>query len=724
PADSYPSGSPGIITSLKVDRTGAGSGDDADIDAVKLWRDEDSNGQFDDSIDILISTPVSFTSGSVTITLLEAQPLSDILFLTYDISPGATTGNEAGAELTDYTYYTVLDPHTRLMDSSDAFPIQTPIAPSIGPSMRRCDTQIAKAGPSPVYLGNDIYNNSGLGQTETTFTNDTNYVSFYIKLENDGVVSANLIITGMAGNSNWSVTYYDALIGGTDITFDVVNNTEVNNVFSVAVGTPKDLRVEIGPNPGSPPPVGNMIDVLMTAWVDVRPDVKDVIKAITGNEVDKADALVSQDGTNYVGEDIYYPPDYQSINNTIGLNTVVTYYVKIENEGGSGIPDQISVTGAASSGSWTITYYNDEIFGNGDGSDITTAIVNGTWATGSLNNGEIKIVRVEAETTEAGTNNIEVWAAPQDDLTKSDQVTISLNATPQYQTDLLVGISNDTWPDDYLTDDLYETGSPVTQTKTTGIIINGVGSYYVRIQNDSNLSESFRITGIGSGVGTGGSQWTVTYYYGAENITSQVLTSNGWFTPPIAASDTIAIIVEATPDSGVLFDQKDIIVSGISGSDPNKIDRVKIVSYLGESHQPDGWLQLSTDPFPGSYIGNDKFDVNDQTYSAYAERNTVISYYIRLDNNSTTSADKFTVTGTQSGGGWTITYYDALDGGSVIDTSGDGWQTASINQSGYTEIHVDIEYDATVGEVVIKDFDITLTSEGSPSSQDKVRARV
>ena len=97
------------VSSVRVDLTGTVA--DADIAAVRLWRD-DGDGVFEPSADTPLGTG-AFSTGSVTfpVTVPVTSAAPARLFVSYDIAASATVGSFLGG-LVDSTSITVLPPDT------------------------------------------------------------------------------------------------------------------------------------------------------------------------------------------------------------------------------------------------------------------------------------------------------------------------------------------------------------------------------------------------------------------------------------------------------------------------------------------------------------------------------------------------------------------------------------------------------------------------------------
>ncbi len=98
------------LSSVTVDLTGTGT--DADISAVELWRDN-GDGFFNtgSGSDTQLDA-ASFVGGTAVLTagVTVAAGTPEILFLAYDIAPAASPGAFVGAQVLDATYFNVLAP--------------------------------------------------------------------------------------------------------------------------------------------------------------------------------------------------------------------------------------------------------------------------------------------------------------------------------------------------------------------------------------------------------------------------------------------------------------------------------------------------------------------------------------------------------------------------------------------------------------------------------------
>ncbi len=129
------------------------------------------------------------------------------------------------------------------------------------------------------YVGNNIYNNDGTGQTKEQEVALGTPAVFHIKIENDGANADNIKVTGTGGVSDWTVIYYDDLTGGTEITGDVTGGGWFTGVL--LSDDSKEIRVEVTPALSA----SGSYEVLVTGTsLNAVPEKKDVVKAITTAE--------------------------------------------------------------------------------------------------------------------------------------------------------------------------------------------------------------------------------------------------------------------------------------------------------------------------------------------------------------------------------------------------------------------------------------------------------
>lgn len=125
------------------------------------------------------------------------------------------------------------------------------------------------------YIGMNIYNLSGAGQTVMQRVRYGNDALYFIQIENDGTKLDNLVITGPKGGNGWTVTYYT--LDNKDITDQVTGDGWV--LPGKTRQASATLLVKVTPNSGASR--GSSLTLPVTASSDSNPLEKDVVKAVT-----------------------------------------------------------------------------------------------------------------------------------------------------------------------------------------------------------------------------------------------------------------------------------------------------------------------------------------------------------------------------------------------------------------------------------------------------------
>lgn len=128
-----------------------------------------------------------------------------------------------------------------------------------------------------VYLGDDIYNDDGANQIAEQQTRQTDTAIYHIRVENDGEIPESFYVGGMVGAAGWTITYYDSLAGGIDVTPLVEYN-----MLQTPVLAPGDFvyfRAEVIPDLSIPE--DSAYEILITTTSTLDTSRCDAVKAIT-----------------------------------------------------------------------------------------------------------------------------------------------------------------------------------------------------------------------------------------------------------------------------------------------------------------------------------------------------------------------------------------------------------------------------------------------------------
>ncbi|MFH1231057.1 MAG: hypothetical protein V1709_06115, partial [Planctomycetota bacterium] len=245
---------------------------------------------------------------------------------------------------------------------------------------------------------------------------------------------------------------------------------------------------------------------------------------------------------------------------------------------------------------------------------------------------------------------------------------------------------------DYIGDNEYY---PTTQTASYSISNTYKVIYYIRLQNDGNQAYYYDV--IGS---SGDANWTVSYYdreVGGDEITPDVITGT-WQSDTLSGGAVQVIRVEVTPaataEGGTMYPL--VITMTDRSLIPPDTDVVRAETTCIIKDRPDIQIKKSSDT---SYIGDNIYNLTgvSQSLSANINNTRIVSYYIKLENDGNLVMP-FTITGSASTGGWTVSYYDAPDGGTDITffVTGAGWSSSVLTPIATQEIRMEISPDISV----------------------------
>lgn len=465
------------------------------------------------------------------------------------------------------------------------------------------DMLIKNAGESS-YSGNNIYNMDGANQSKAKTVDVNTAAIYYLQVQNDGMNSDTLKVTGTAAGAGWTVRYFDAASGGTDITAQVTGANGWRPQLASTVS--QEFRVEVTAG------VGVAAGAAQALW----------IQAQSLGDATKSDIVVA--ATTRVLQAPYFTDFESSVygwtqSATSGLNTnaiwtiaTPTYthspthcaYAADDSNAGSTCLISPSIKMPAS-GSCTLSFWHTYAFegdagGNYDGgvleistdggntfADLGNKITQGgytgiiengfnnpladqsAWVIGSV--GTMTEVRADLSSY-AGQIIMLRWRLGSDESFGAegwyvDDVSIDVPMTPR-QPDLQIRNAGDT---NFIGDNIYNVD--VSQTKSQTVAQGTKATYQVRIQNDSTVADSLVLTGPGDENG-----WTVRYYNaltGGTDITTQV-TGAGYTLPaPIAAGASVDYRIEVTPTNDMGATVMDVLLTVMSTADNTKTDAVK-----------------------------------------------------------------------------------------------------------------------------------------------------
>jgi hypothetical protein len=139
------------------------------------------------------------------------------------------------------------------------------------------DNQI-KNSVETSYIGDNIYNLTGVGQTKSQTIAPNNTAIYHVKIENDGNGQDGFtVISQIPSDLGWDVQYFDALTGGNNITAQVTSTGW--GTGGLNPGQSREIRIEVTPDVTVPS--GSSLHSYLMSTSQNDGTKKDVVKAIT-----------------------------------------------------------------------------------------------------------------------------------------------------------------------------------------------------------------------------------------------------------------------------------------------------------------------------------------------------------------------------------------------------------------------------------------------------------
>jgi len=249
------------------------------------------------------------------------------------------------------------------------------------------DAQIHQAS-SGTYIGNDIYNSTGVNQAETKQVYAGVKTAFFIKGQNDGNYPDYLVFKGPAGSANWTIKYVDSATGN-DITASVTS-TGWQTSATVPIGATRSIKVEVTPAVTVTP--GKKLDLAVSVYLAGDMPRRDVVFCTTQTIfVYQPDGMAYQASSgSYIGVSIYNTTGSgQTESRSISVGTKTTYYFRMKNNGN--VAETFNLKAPAGDANWLLRYIDSTT-----GLEITTDITSvAGWTSGSIPRSGSRSMKVE-----------------------------------------------------------------------------------------------------------------------------------------------------------------------------------------------------------------------------------------------------------------------------------------------------------------------------------------
>ena len=267
------------------------------------------------------------------------------------------------------------------------------------------------------YLGDNMYNLSGSGQTKSQGVSAGQTAVYYCRVQNDGNTAESFTITGPAGSNGWAIGYGNYATNGV-ITGAVTGAGWTTGV--IAPGQYMVIVIRVVPSSAAPP--GTSKQVWLQARSQLDTQRTDLVQTITSATLTYKSDLLLRTSTeiSYLGDNIYNTTGTgQTKGQSITADHTAAYYCRVQNDGNTA--ESFTVTGLPGSNGWAVGYVNYTT-----NSIITAAVTGAGWNTGVIAPGQYVVVVmrvVPASSVSIGTTK-DVWlqAISTHDTTRLDVV--------------------------------------------------------------------------------------------------------------------------------------------------------------------------------------------------------------------------------------------------------------------------------------------------------------
>lgn len=582
------------------------------------------------------------------------------------------------------------------------------------------------------WVGEEWYYDDGTNQTVTGYVDPGSTHVYLIAIQNEKGCGAKFNITSPGSSGDWTVRYFDAETGGSDITDQVTGSGWKTDRLAPFVE--KIIRVEVNPSSGIDK--SEVLELLVQSS-SLNGEYIDGVKAKSRVAEHKSDGWIREhyDGS-YVGDDIYNTDGTgQTAEKFLQKGVTARYDVWAQNDSWN-TPERLVVKGTSSgciNGVWYTVRYESAHGGYNITSDVT-----GTGFTTSLLNPGNKYgiwIYVKPEesahrTLPLAIYDVFVTITPEGYTELVDVVKASTSPRVRYP-DNLIAVAGGA----YEGDNIYNLDG--TDQTVVGIVAPGeTAVYYIKMQNDSPnyLNEWFTPVGTGSG-SVGGVDFEVKYYdalVGGNDMTYWCTwLCGGIQVGPIDPGEYRDVRVEVTPQvnpeppPGTTYDILFTLRDANTCCDCDPRDVVKASTSIRE-HKPDNHIAVTGGTFVGDNIYNT--DGANQGVEHIVTCNETAVFMILIENDSQNWPEAFTITATGDGivGGGTfeVRYYDAPTGGNDITSqvTGSGWVTESLSPTESRQIRAEVTSVGNVPNESQWDILVLATSSGYGSIQDAVKA--
>ncbi|MDQ3815398.1 MAG: hypothetical protein M3347_15885, partial [Armatimonadota bacterium] len=267
---------------------------------------------------------------------------------------------------------------------------------------------------------------------------------------------------------------------------------------------------------------------------------------------------------------------------------------------------------------------------------------------------------------------------------------------------------------------IYQSAPNGQQLEVQGVDPGVAAIHQIKVENDGTANRSFVVKAQESGA----SDFTLTYKAGSTDITAAILGS-GYTTPVLSPGAAVIITLSAIPARHLSpFRIRDSILRVFhDGSDTTVRDAVQARTFVQAT--ADLLIKLNSEATSAFALNNvyQPVPAGDQVRVQGTDPGVVLTYQVKVENDSSTTRSFVVKAAEGTGSGWTIRYRSgATDITSAI--VGTGYTTISLAPGASEILAVDVTPGSSLPPGRVKDVVLNVFLTGTDSTvRDAVRAR-
>jgi uncharacterized membrane protein len=560
--------------------------------------------------------------------------------------------------------------------------------------------------------GDNVYSTDATIQTKRQTVDTGAFAAYYVTVQNDGKAADTYNVRLMsAPPKGWKVQFYNAA------TWESLPTPYGGWLTtSIAGGTSLPLYIAVSPDATAAYGTDCVLNVTATSRSDLsRVDTVSLVTSVTARRQADLQVRTSAETVN-AGDNVYSADGATQIKrqDTIAGGNA-TYPILLQNDGNAA--DTFTVKAAAPPAAWQVSYMAFTTTGY---TDVTTQVTSPTgWTSGSLAMGAstqlLAVVCPNATQPTGAVLTVPITATPSGNTTGSDTIQLTTTVSLRYAVDLLVRTKAETA---YAGDNVYATDY-VSQTKHQDVAVGTYAAYYVTIQNDGKVDDSYNVR-LTSSPPRG---WKVQCY---NALTWEAIPApyGGWLTGTIAAGASLPLYFAISPDATAVYGTDCTLnIRAVSLTDNSRIDTVSLVSSVTRWRQADLQVRALAET---SVYGDNLYSADgaNQLRRQEATSGGYCLYQVYMQNDGN-QPDAFILKAPAAPAGWKVTYNRLGTTGyvEITDqiTGTDGWTSSTLAPGVQETVLIAVYPELTLPQGSVLPLMLTAVPVNSTTGNDAVQ---